>query len=180
MFDKAVISLLMGIVLLFLGRKAFWLFVGAAGFLLGIDIAQQYVVGPQATKVLIAILAGISGAVIAIFLKKAAIVLAGFIVGGLLTVEIMNEFAMHPAAFAQAEGMAISVPFVIGGVVGAALLFVFFDWALIALSSFIGAMMVAGNIVLQQRRAQPVLFVFLVAVGILVQAAMMRKSRNAG
>ena len=168
MYDRAAFNLLLGVVLLFLGRKAFWVFVGAAGFLFGIDLAQQYVAGPEAIKFLIAILAGV--------LKKVAIVLAGFIVGGLLAVDIMAKLALHPPAIAQAQGMAISVPYLIGGAIGATLLYIFFDWTLIALSSLIGAMLVTGVIVLQQPRALPLLFVFLVAVGILVQAAMLRTS----
>ncbi len=40
MGHTAIVSLLLGIVLLLLGRRLFWFFVGAAGFLVGMDIAN--------------------------------------------------------------------------------------------------------------------------------------------
>ncbi len=72
MNQTAIVHLLLGIVLLLLGRRLFWFFVGVAGFLVGMNIAEQFVVGPPGTNLLIAIVAGILGAVIAIFLQKVA------------------------------------------------------------------------------------------------------------
>ena len=64
--EMGIVSLLIGIVLLLFGRKLFWLFVGAAGFLVGMDIANRFFTGPDATKLIIALLVGIIGAFLAV------------------------------------------------------------------------------------------------------------------
>ena len=90
------------------------------------EIAERLVAGPQGMKLLVAIAAGILGAVIAIFLQKAAIAIAGFVIGGYITVELLRASALFPKALAGIQGMAVSVPYIIGGIIGAVLLFVLF------------------------------------------------------
>jgi hypothetical protein len=175
MNPMSIINLLLGIVLLLLGRRLFWLFVGVAGFLVGIQIADRFVADTQG-KLLIAIAAGILGAVIAIFLKKAAITMAGFVVGGYIAVELLRAFALFPNALAGIQGTPVSVPYIIGGILGAVLLLILFDWGLIVLSSLSGASLIAHSITFQ-RHAIPLLFVVLVVIGILVQARMKHRSR---
>ena len=172
----AIVNLLLGLVLLILGRKLFWLFVGVAGFLVGMEIAERLVAGPQGMKLLIAIAAGVLGAVIAIFLQKAAIAIAGFVIGGYITVELLRASALFPKALAGIQGMAGSVPYIIGGIIGAVLLFVLFDWGLIVLSSLSGASLIVRSINLQSH-ALPLLIAVLVVAGILIQARMKRRSR---
>jgi hypothetical protein len=176
MNQMAIVNLLLGIVLLILGRKLFWLFVGAAGFLVGMEIAGRFVAGPEGIKLLIAIAAGILGAVIAIFLQKAAIAIAGFVIGGYVTVELLRASALFPKSLAGIQGTAVSVPYIIGGIIGAVLLFILFDWGLIVLSSLSGASLIVHSINFQSH-ALPLLFAVLVVVGILVQAQIKRKSR---
>ena len=140
------------------------------------EIAAQFVAGSQGTNLLIAIAAGILGAVIAIFLQKAAIAIAGFIIGGYITVELLRAFTLFPTALVGIHGSAFSVPYIIGGLIGAVLLFVLFDWGLIVLSSLSGASLIVHSITLQ-RHALSLLFAVLVVVGILVQAGMKHRSR---
>jgi len=174
--QTAIVSLLLGVLLLFLGRRIFWFFVASAGFVAGINLAEQYVAGPEGTKLIIAIVAGIVAAVIAVFLQKAAMALAGFIIGGYITVELMRQFALIPRAYAGAQGISVSIPFLIGGIIGAVLLYVLFNWALIVLSSLSGAALIAHNVILQTQQAQPYLFVALVIIGIAIQATMLRRT----
>ena len=176
MNQTAIVNLLLGIALLFLGRKLFWIFVGVAGFVVGSEIAARYVAGTQGTNLLIAIAAGILGAVIAIFLQKVAIAIAGFVIGGYITVELLRTAALFPAASVGIHGTAFSVPYIIGGIVGAVLLFVFFDWGLIVLSSLSGASLIVHGLRFQPP-ALSVLFAVLVVAGILVQAGIKHSSR---
>jgi hypothetical protein len=176
MNQLAIANLLLGLVLLILGRKLFWLFVGMAGFLVGMEIAEQLVPGPQGMKLLIAIAAGVLGALIAIFLQKVAIAIAGFVIGGYVTVELLRASTLFPKALAGIQGTGVSVPYIIGGIIGALLLFVLFDWGLIVLSSLSGASLIVRSINFQSH-ALPLLFAVLVVVGILVQARMRHKSR---
>jgi MFS family permease len=176
MSQMAIVNLLLGIVLLFFGRKLFWLFVGVAGFLVGMEMAERFFAGPQGMKLLIAIAVGILGAVIAIFLQKVAIAIAGFVIGGYLTVELLRASALFPKALAGFQGMAVSVPYIIGGIIGAVLLFVLFDWGLILLSSLSGASLIVHSSNFQSH-ALPLLFAVLAVVGILIQARMKHTSR---
>jgi hypothetical protein len=72
--------------------------------------------------------------------------------------------------------------FVIGGIVGAILMFVFFNWALIILSSLYGAQWIIRGLpvihgpsvihgLLTPGRHFPILFAILAVIGILVQAS---------
>ena len=176
MNQMSIVSLLLGIALLLLGRKLFWLFVGVAGFLVGIGIAERFAAGPQGMKLLIAIAAGILGAVIAMLLQKVAIAIAGFVIGGYITVELLRASALFPKALAGIQGTAFSVPYLIGGIIGAVLLFVLFDWGLIVLSSLGGASLIVHSITFQSH-ALPLLFAVLVVIGILVQVRMKHRSR---
>jgi hypothetical protein len=176
MNQMTIANLLLGIVLLLLGRKLFWLFVGVAGFLVGLQIAERFIAGPQGTKLLIAIAAGILGALIAIFLQKVAIAIAGFVIGGYITVELLRASALFPKALAWTQGTTFSVPYIIGGIIGAVLLFVLFDWGLIVLSSLSGASLIIRSITFQSH-ALPLLFAVLVVVGILIQARTKHKLR---
>jgi hypothetical protein len=176
MNQLTIVSLLLGIVLLLLGRKLFWFFVGVAGFLVGMEIAERFIAGPQGMKLLIAIAVGILGAVIAIFLQKVAIVIAGFVIGGYITVELLHASAQYPKALAGIQGTAISLPYIIGGIIGAVLLFVLFDWGLIVLSSLSGAALIVRSIAFQSH-ALTLLFVVLVIIGILVQSRMKHGDR---
>ena len=178
MNQTAIVNLLLGIVLLLLGRRLFWFFVGVAGFLVGMGIAEQFVVGPKGTNLLIAIVAGILGAVIAIFLRKVAIAIAGFVIGGYIVVELLRESAYFPTASVGMHGTAFSVAYIIGGIIGAVLLIVLFDWGLIVLSSLSGASLIVHSITFQ-RHALPLLFAVLVVIGILVQARMKHRSSRA-
>jgi len=177
MNQTAILYLLLGIALLLLGRRLFWIFVGVAGFMVGSEFAAQYIAGPQGTSLLIAIAAGILGAVIAIFLQKAAIAIAGFVIGGYITLELLHTGALFPTASAGTHGTALTLPYIIGGIVGAVLLFVFFDWGLIVLSSLSGASLIVHGIRFQHP-AIPLLFAILVVAGILVQAGIKHRSRS--
>ena len=65
--------------------------------------------------------------------------------------------------------------FLAGGVIGAILLLLLFDWALIVVSSLIGAHLIQSAIVLPPS-GSTILFIGLAIIGIMVQAASLRRS----
>jgi hypothetical protein len=166
----AIISLAIGIILLLLGRKLFWLFVGAAGFLAGLDLAERFVTGPDITKLLIALIIGIVGAFLAILFYRVAVAIGGFLIGGYLAVHLVNYFGI------SVQPSMIWVPYLIGGVIGAILILMLFDWALIILSSFAGASLIVHSVSLRQFNIT-IEFIVLVIIGILVQAGILLRSR---
>ncbi len=166
-----IFSILIGVVILFFGRKLFWLCVAAIGFAAGVELAPHLVQDPSALLSLtIALLLGIIGALLALFLQKIAIAVLGFLAGGKLAGAIAAAFFVH---YAQHS----TIIFVIGGVIGAILLLVLFDWALIVVSSLIGAhLIVYQSTIALPQSGSIILFIGLAVVGILVQAASLRRS----
>ena len=164
-----VIGLVVGIVLLLFGRRLFWLFVAAMGFLAGTEIAQQMTHNPSPLVVLVIALGlGILGAILAILLQNFAIAVAGFISGGRLATALSAAFYMNHPENAR-------VIFLIGGFLGAILLLALFDWALILLTSVEGAHLISNLIVLPQMGCTFLMFT-LIVIGVLTQSAMLRRS----
>ena len=165
-----IFSVLIGVVVLFFGRKLFWLCVAAIGFAAGVELAPRLVQEPSVlVSLTIALLLGIIGALLALFLQKIAIAVLGFLAGGKLAGAIAAAFFVH---YAQHS----AIIFVIGGIIGAILLLALFDWALIVVSSLIGAHLIQSAIVLPAS-GSTIVFIGLAVIGILVQAASLRGSR---
>ena len=69
----------------------------------------------------------------------------------------------------------IWLPYLIGGIIGALLLFFIFDWALIFVSSLTGATMVIQAIKLSPGM-ELMVYIALVIAGIVIQTALFRQS----
>ena len=117
-----------------------------------------------------AIVLGFIGALLALFLQKIAITIAGFLAGGKLAIAMAAAFLAQPAQYYW-------ITFLIGGIIGAILLLVLFDWALIALSSVVGAYLILSAFSLPASGTS-ILFIVLVAVGVIVQTASLRRRRT--
>jgi hypothetical protein len=166
-----MIGVIVGVAILFFGRKLFWLFVAALGFAVGIEIATYFMRDPPLWMMLVISLGlGVLGALLAIMLQKLAIAVAGFVAGGRLASALLAAFFMD---YSHYRG----ITFVIGGIIGALLLLALFDWALILLSSVEGAHLIGNGIVLPQSGAV-ILFCALVVIGVVVQGSMLRGSRK--
>jgi hypothetical protein len=166
------ISILVGIALLVAGRRLFWLFVGAAGFLYGLGVAPRlYPDQPELVVMLMAIAAGVIGAVLAIFLQKIAIGLAGALLGGYLLAGLGRNLGGE-------LGSSELLLFIVGGIVGAILVIILFDWALIVLSSLAGAALIVHPLALS-RPAETAIFAVAAIVGILVQTGWFLRGRSA-
>ena len=164
-----ILSALIGAVILLFGRKLFWLCVAAVGFAAGVELAPNLVHEPSTLLALtIAIVLGFVGALLAMFLQKIAIAVAGFLAGGKLATAIAATFILQHATY-------FGITFVIGGIIGALLLLTLFDWALIVLSSVAGAYLIQGAVVLPAS-GSTILFIVLAVIGVIIQAAAMRRS----
>lgn len=166
-----IANLAIGTLLLLLGRNLFWLFVGVAGFLLGMEFAGRVFDGPELTRLIVAILIGVVAAVLAVVFYKVAVAVGGFVVGGYLAVQLMRYLGV------SAPQSLDWLPYIIGGVVGAVLVLLIFDWALIVLSSLAGASLIVQSVEIQQLNPSLV-FAILAAAGILIQAGIMLRSRQ--
>jgi len=158
--------LLGGLVLLF-GRRLFWLAVGILGFLFGFDwVTYRLGDWPAWAAWLAAVGFGALCALGSIFLQRISFGVGGFLAGGYLAVQVSTALGIQsdptPGLF-----------FVLGGVAGAILAVVAVDWVLVALTSLVGAAVVAEGI-----GASPLvsslLFLGLAVLGIGVQTATLR------
>ena len=160
-------QIIIGLLLLILGRRLFWFFVGALGFIAGLQLAQLYFgLQPVWMIWLIALLCGIFGMLLAFFFQTLALGVAGFAAGSTIA-----------AYFANMAGLS-SVPVIafLGGIVGLILLYTMFDWALIGLSSIIGSTLLVQALPVMSG-AKPFLYTAFIAAGVLIQAAQLPKQR---
>ncbi len=167
-FTVPLVGALIGIVILLFGRKLFWLCVAAVGFLAGVELTPHLVNEPSALlQLTVAIVLGLIGALLALFLQKIAIAVVGFLAGGKLAGAIATAFFVHHAEYS-------TIVFVVGGILGAVLILVVFDWTLIVVSSLIGAHLIENAIVLPPS-GSTIVFLGLAVIGVLVQAASLRR-----
>ena len=167
--SATIVGVIIGVVILFFGRKLFWLCVAAVGFAVGVKIAPLLVnESASLLALLIALIFGVLGALLALFLQKVAIAVLGFLAGGKLATAIAAAFFVQYAQYS-------TIIFVIGGIIGAILLLALFGWALIVVSSFIGAYLIQSAIVLPPT-GSTLVFIGLAMVGIFVQAASYRRT----
>lgn len=163
-----IVLFILGIALLALGRRLFWLSVAVIGFVAGYILAGQFFSeSGELLRLVIGLVAGLIGAGLAVFLQSIAVAIAGFLGGGFVAVQLI-------AMLGPGGGEIFWVPFIIGGILGLVLILVLFDWALIVLSSLVGASLVTQSIGSDLPYANLVFFLLLLA-GIAVQAALKRR-----
>jgi len=162
------LRILLGFIVLTLGRKLFWLFVGAVGFIFGFEFAAQYLYGqPDWLIFLTALVIGLAGALLATFLQRLAIGVAGFIAGGYIVVSLLQLWGGNVVQF-------FWLLFLGGGIAGGVLVVVLFDWGLIILSSLSGAALIMRETHLDVLTSV-LLFVVLVVAGTVMQSIQLRR-----
>jgi hypothetical protein len=167
-----VLSALVGLALLVLGRKLYWLFVGGIGFVAALGLATRFVGAmPEWLQILVAVVVGLVGALLAILAQKVAIGLAGFVGGGLILALGLEMFGL------DLTGLWWLAAFVVGGLIGAFVVSAAFDWALILLSSLAGASLIVEALPLG-RLLEIVVYGTAVVAGIVAQAALRRAEKH--
>ena len=160
------VHILIGLVLLFAGRRVFWLFVACVGFASGYHYALQiWSIDSKVLILILSIAAGGVGAIIAIFFQKTAIMVAGFAAGGYIVMNLLDQFVGFLAQM-------VWLLYIIGGIIGGIILFFVFDWALIFLSTLTGATLIVQMVAFNPW-VEITLFFALVIAGIAFQAKTM-------
>jgi len=166
----SIFQAVLGFLLLILGRKLYWLFVGVVGFVLGVSLGMEiFPAESDLVLIIVAVIAGVIGSILANVAQRIAVAIAGFFVGGYLIQHVVVDW------------MSISMPvsdifvFFIGGILGIILLLLLFDWSLIILSSMFGAYLLI-KITNLDSVLQLFAFAALCFVGIIIQS---REMQNA-
>lgn len=163
-----VVRGIIGAIILFLGRELNFLF--AAGMAALISFRLVPLLPParpswadSAFIVGMAVLA----AVLVLINERAGYFISGFLAGGY----VMSEY------YAPGVMVIPILPFIVGGVLGSIILGVFTEWALIAVSSVIGAIYLTGMFLFNDV-ARTLLTAGLVIIGALVQVLIMRAQKE--
>ena len=150
----------MGVLLVLYGRTLYWVFVAVAGFLLGFALATEFLAAQaESVRIIVALLAGVLGAVLGMLAQRVAFSIGGLFAGGYLALALVQaaEFPGEPLVW-----------FAIGALLGAIIAALVMDWAIIVLSSLVGAAAIVGELNLSDSVAT-LLFVGLSAIGIMIQ-----------
>ena len=163
-----IVFFVVGLAVLTMGRKLFWLAVAAIGFVFGLALGMQLTNGQAGWLVLmVALLGGVIGAVLAIWLQKIAAGIAGFLLGGYLAVWLAEILNFGP-------NMWTWLIFIVGGIIGIILVLSLIEVALIGVTALIGAALMVQVFNLTLTIAG-VLFIALVIVGIVIQTKTLAK-----
>lgn len=158
-----VLSIVAGLVLLFAGRRFFWLAAALVAFLFTYSLFDELFGGGLLGLVVAIVLAAIFAWLAIKFIK-----IVGYIVG----------------ALAGAAGLPIFLSFIglnpnwllyalIGAVIGFVIMVLAFDWGLILLTAWLGANAVAGNIntfITLGATITMILLAILFVAGVIVQS----------
>lgn len=166
-----IINVLLGGALLLAGRKLFWLFVGAIGFVTGLQFAANFWQGPDSLAIIFGLVVGVIFALLAVFLQTIAIGIAGFFAGGYILTALAGMLGMDTSAI-------FWIIYVIGGIIGLAVVIYLFDWAVITLSSLAGASLLLQAF-FPQSGATGVIILILFLIGVIVQGSVLRSEQPA-
>ena len=161
-----LVKIFIGIALLILGRKMFWLMVGGVGFLAGSFLST--LIMPNANEwvsLVFALVVGGLGLLLAMLVQKVGISVAVFIIGGMAFSSLLSSFLPDLPGW---------IFFGIGGIIGIVLTFAVFEWSLILISSFTGAWMITDALTLDSI-LNLLLLLGLFLVGVVIQFRMKSK-----
>ena len=162
-----IIALVAGLLLLFFGKRLFWLAAGLVAFLFGYQLFGN-LFGVW-WSLLIGVILGIIFAWLSIkFIKMAAYFIA-FLAGAIALPFLMGIFGIEMSWFFLA---------LIGGAIGLILVAVAFDWGLILITAWAGASAVTFGLkqwLTLDGTIGLVVFLVLMVVGVFWQASQRRK-----
>jgi hypothetical protein len=164
------VTLLVGLAVLLFGRRLFWLFVGAAGFAVGLHLAPTVIQGPEWLVVVAALVLGIVGAVLAVVFQWLAVGLGGFAAG--------VEGGLAAAAALGWSGQWVWGLAFAAGIVVAALVLMLWDPVLILLSALVGAALLVP-LAPVSAGVRPWIFIGLAVVGIAFQVSVLGPPESA-
>jgi len=167
------LSIILGLLLLLVGRRVFWIFVAGVGFLAGLQLAPTLLPGqPELVVLLVAVTLAIVGAILAIVLQRVAVAVAGWFAGGILASRLMIALGWN-------DSSVVWIASIVGAIVAAIIVSLLFDTALIFLTTFSGAVLICDALRLPEA-AKWAIGVVLVVIGLFVQFFDFRRRRVAG
>lgn len=166
-----VAQVILGLALVFAGRKLYWLFVGVAGFVLGMLVGPQLLNGESdLVAFALALGIGVLGAILALAVHRLAVAVGGILAGGYLGAMLAQMLNLEP------DWLAWGVV-VVGAVMGTILLTTIFEYALIGLSALVGGLLVVQQMNLEQPVSMLALGGMLL-IGVVAQYVALRREQK--
>jgi hypothetical protein len=157
-----IYNILAGVILLLFGRKLFWLFLGIAGFLIGMKMAPMFFGDePRWIQLSIAVGMGCLGAIVAILAQRLAFALGGFFAGMYLALGVGHFFALVEANTTLFIALG-------GGIIGAIIATLIMDTAITILVCLVGAGAIVGELQVSQTM-HILIFLLLAGAGFIFQ-----------
>ncbi len=160
-----------GIALILFGRRLYWLAAAVVGFVAVFLVSQR--IAPelsQQASLVLSVIAGVAGAALAVFAHKVLLGLVGGVGGALIGLWQAQTFGLERGAWWLVAALA-------GCLLGAWLVGRLFEFALVLLSSLLGAQLVVEAVTLPAGWFVPS-YLGLVAVGVLYQLMRSRRRRK--
>jgi hypothetical protein len=135
---QSLLGLALGLLALGYGRRFYWVFVGLAGFALGIYLGPSLVdiLPPEVRIISLLALAGVF-AILALAVNRLMIGVAGLLAAGYIAYSFTGSLGMEIRWLAAAIGAAL------GGLFAVKV----YDWGLVALSAVFGAQVALAALV---------------------------------
>ena len=167
----STLKLLAGVLTAFFGRKLYWFSIAAVGFFAALQLTSRFFEDQNAwLAIVLALIAGVVGAVLAVTIQKIAIGLMGFLLGGFLLLQVLNAFDLQPSSWGW-------LVFILGGLLGMALLSALFEWSLIVLTAIIGAILITQSSLLPQA-SRPLIFGLALLLGLGTQVYLLLSEKR--
>ena len=116
--SQLALQIAVAVTLLMLGRRLYWLFVAGIGFVLVMGLASDYLDVQEGWMTMaLAVAAGVAGALLAVFVQKLAVTLAGFAAASYVAAVIAEEFGKS----GQLVTLAVLAAGVLGGILSIAM-----------------------------------------------------------
>lgn len=169
----AIAAIVIGLVSLFFGRRIYWVFVGIAGFLLGLIVGPILFSGLDPSwQPWIYLILAVVFALLSIFLNKLMIAISGAIGLGIIVFLFTQPYLQQWAAITLA---------VVGGIIGLIISWLLFAWALMIFSSLVGASLAASGIaalIPDIAGFDWLIFILLFVIGLIFQIVQWSKEQS--
>jgi len=158
-----IVTIIFGLIMLFAGRKLFWLFIACLGFFFGYAlVANGWADSSPEMRLVAGAAIGLVCALLAVFLQKLAIGIGGFLGGSYLALAGVQAAGLE-------LGLLTLVAVVVAGLIGILLMSLAFELTLIALSSLAWASLIMDGMSLAPNGIYAIAFVVMVLIGIVIQ-----------
>jgi len=160
-----MIYVLIGVILLILGRKYTWSFTaGLVFYLFMLVTAKGLFDFPDLLILMIGIVLAVAGGLLAAVLHRVTVPITGFLAGGYLLTLLAGVYKWFPAQ--------TWMPFAAGGLLGLVLIAAATDWTLTVMSSVMGAVMIVRGSTIGSSWLV-VAFLGIALVGVVIQTLIM-------